>query len=109
MTATQTTIRRAPKRFTIPGFFAGVFATLFLALSVTLTIVWTDGLQRLPNLQVTLLMAVPLVAATAAWSYFVTGRKRHGWIVAFLFAFFGIPMIILGIIETIRPPQQHEM
>lgn len=97
------------RRFTVAAFFAAIYATLFLALAVTLGIVWTDGLKSPPNLPLAVLVLVPTVASVAAWSYFATGRKILGWIVAGLFSAFGIPMVLLGILETIHPPQRYEM
>lgn len=109
-TATEITATALPrKRFSRVGFGAAVFATLFLALGVMLFVVFTDGFKTAPNLALTGFVAVPLVATTAGWSYFITGRRRDGWITALLFAMFGVPMVVLGIIETINPPEQHEM
>lgn len=100
---------RGLKRFSVVGFFSAVYATLFLAGAVALFVVWTDGFRNLPNLPLAVLVLVPMVASVAAWSYFVKGRRKDGWITAGLFAAAGIPMVLSGIWEMLFPPARHEM
>src|SRR5262245_15750195 len=87
------------KRFTWWDFFGGL-CHFVLVPGVTLTVVWTEGFHSLPNLPLAILVLVPMVASVAAWSYFGTGRRKDGWITAGLFGFFGVPMVVLGLIES---------
>ena len=93
------------KGFSTIGLLSALASTVILALTVpSLFGIWTDGLENLPGLPLTALLIAPAIASYFSWSYYFTGKRTHGWIVATLFFGCGLPLILLAFNAS---PERH--
>lgn len=101
----NTTDSRFGRKYSPFGLLAALAASATFVLAVTLIIVLVYP-NILPELPLTTMFLSSAVGSWCGWSYFFTGRKLHGWIVAMIFLVVGIPTGVVGIASYLEPMQQ---